>query len=165
MNWICKPHRYVPVRRRVTVDNGAATFVNFTLSMRDLAKWSKKLDFDITQNLQTSYMNPQQIYDFLHSVSLKYPHDTRLTTFGKSQQGSSIYSLEVSSGLATSNRKVHIALIGAINGDEPVGTEVLVRFVRHLVEGECICGRGILACLRHSVAVSFPLCPCLQYFG
>ena len=126
----------MPVRRRVTVDNGAATVVNFTLTMQDLTKWSKKLDFDLAENLQTSYMTPQQLYDFLHSVSLKYPHDTRLTTFGKSQQGSSIYSLEVSSGLATSTRKVHIALIGAINGDEPVGTEVLVRFVRHLVEGE-----------------------------
>lgn len=141
VNQFFPPLRYIPARRTVIVSNEAATFVNFTLTMQDLAKWSQKLDFGITANLQTSYMTSHQIYEFLHSISLTFPHDTRLTTFGKSQRGSDIYSLEVSSGLdalGVGNQRVHVVLIGAINGDEPVGTEVLIRFVRHLVEGELI---------------------------
>ena len=90
-------------------------------------------------NLQTSYMTSQRIQEYLRDVESSLPYDTRLTTFGKSSAGSDIYSLEVTSGLGESEvgkPKVHVALIGALNGDEPVGTEVLIRFVRHLVEGE-----------------------------
>ena len=156
VNKFFPPLRYIPARRTVIVGNEAATFVNFTLTMQDLAKWSQKLDFGITANLQTSYMTSHQIYAFLHSISLTFPHDTRLTTFGKSQRGSDIYSLEVSSGLdalGVGNQRVHVVLIGAINGDEPVGTEVLIRFVRHLVEGELILSDS---------GISMTLCGCFR---
>ena len=109
--------------------------------MQDLSKWSRALDFGIVDNLQTSYMTPQRIHEYLRDVESSLPYDTRLTMFGKSQAGSDIYSLEVTSGLGESEvgkPKVHVALIGALNGDEPVGTEVSIRFVRHLVEGEAI---------------------------
>ena len=109
--------------------------------MQDLSKWSQALDFGIVDNLQTSYMTAQQIHDYLRDVESSLPHDTRLSTFGKSQAGSDIYSLEVSSGLdapESGTPKVHVAIIGALNGDEPAGTEVSIRFIRHLVEGEAI---------------------------
>ena len=32
--------------------------------------------------------------------------------------------------------KLHVMLIGALNGDEPIGTEVLIRLARHLAKGE-----------------------------
>ena len=32
--------------------------------------------------------------------------------------------------------KPHVLLLGGLNGDSPVGTEVLVRLTRHLITGE-----------------------------
>ena len=111
-------------------------------------------------NLQTTYMTPQRIHEYLRDIESSLPYDTRLTTFGKSQAGSDIYSLEVSSGLGESEvgkPKVHVALIGALNGDEPVGTEVSIRFVRHLVEGEAITistSRRIFSITHYSLHIS-----------
>lgn len=46
------------------------------------------------------------------------------------------------------NNKSHVLLIGDLNGDSPVGTEVLVRLARHLITGETCLKCGLLLLVK-----------------
>ena len=64
-------------------------------------------------------------------------HADRLGRTGNSQD---IYEIHISHDITNSDHddKLHVLLIGALKGDEPLGTEVLIRFARHLVVGMCL---------------------------
>ena len=64
----------------------------------------------------------------------------QVSSLGTSTNGHDIPVVGLTSNLQEGNNhdKVNIALFGALHGDEPVGTEVLIRFIRHLVTGKKI---------------------------
>ena len=64
-------------------------------------------------------------------------HTDKLGKTGNSQD---IFQIHISHLIKDGDhdKKLHVLLIGALRGDEPIGTEVLIRFARHLVKGEKI---------------------------
>ena len=57
---------------------------------------------------------------------------------GKTGNSQDIFQIHISHEIKDGDhdKKLHVLLIGALRGDEPLGTEVLIRFARHLVKGE-----------------------------
>ena len=49
-----------------------------------------------------------------------------------------VYKFEINPPMKSHREKVNVLLIGGLNGDEPIGTQMLMRLMRHLVEGKHI---------------------------
>ncbi|KAH9525525.1 hypothetical protein Btru_001621 [Bulinus truncatus] len=133
-------HGYKPQSQKVTVNSGAATVVNFTLEYVDVRKWSVEKDFDIKENMKSeSYMTPSEIEKSLISLGTASPTVAQITYLGDVGVVGKIPMLHLSKDLKVGvidqpvDNKPNILLIGGLDGDSPVGGEVLVRLARHLV--------------------------------
>ena len=75
------------------------------------------------------------VFFFILSSNPEVAHTDKLGKTGNSQD---ILQIHVSHQIKDGDhdKKLHVLLIGALRGDEPLGTEVLIRFARHLVKGE-----------------------------
>jgi len=123
---------YVNETLDVTVREGnAAVVVNFTLS-RDRHAWSVSHDFNIVSNVQSSshYLTLTQLYSEVTRLSDLHPHILTLSHSADSQ----VPLVQVTNQMKTRD-KVSIVLIGRLMGDEKIGTEITIRFLRHLVAG------------------------------
>ncbi|CAG5120253.1 unnamed protein product, partial [Candidula unifasciata] len=117
---------YKPQSVIVKVTPGAAVIVNFTLEVSEQAHWSEDRDFGIKENMQGSmYMSHHAIVESFGYFARTY------TSFVKYEELLS----PVNGGYSVPRNKPHVLLIGNMNGDSPVGTEVLMRFARHLITG------------------------------
>ena len=66
-----------------------------------------------------------------------YPDSMQLDVIGQKELDEPLHVLKVSSGIKgdSLDGKVHMALIGGLRGDEPIGGEILMRFIMHLAKG------------------------------
>ena len=71
---------------------------------------------------------------FFFRTNSEVAHADKLGRTGNSQD---IFQIHISHHIKNSNHddKLHVLLIGALRGDEPIGTEMLIRFTRHLIVG------------------------------
>ena len=79
-----------------------------------------------------------QIDDMLADTAEKWPHLAMLMTLYDDTMSSTIHSLQLTAPISEENQrqnKVHVAVLGAVNGDEVVGPEMTVRLIRHLTTG------------------------------
>lgn len=156
--------RFLPQSFKVTVSDGAATLVNFTLQSKllkeskgNLEIWSKDFDFDIAANMaQTKYFSNDDLQTEFKHLAKTYPSFTQYSTEYMTRQGKTLILFSMSgSGFDYNNVKPHILLIGGLNGDEPVGTEILLRLARHLTTGTVsqkqICLVALSVFIYHSI--------------
>ena len=72
----------------------------------------------------------------LELVAKKYPDLATFQLVGGSTNQDAPFEIELhASTNSNTTYKAHVLLIGALNGDEPMGSEMLMRLVRHLVSG------------------------------
>ena len=138
-------HRYELQTQEATVYPGLATQVNFTLATEEssegqldlpLDEWAARYDFSIAQNF-SGYLTNDGLTVVLLEYQLSYPDILDLSPLGQTRSGTNMWMAEMGT-----NRKVdsvidipRVALIGGLRGEEPVGRELLWRFIHHLGEG------------------------------
>ena len=122
---------------QVTITNGAATMLNFTLEESGIDVWSNYYDFGIRKNIDgSSYLSFTQINEFLHEVANEYTSFARVNVIGYSSHGSQILELVLTNGMVTDRTsQSQVVLISGLQGDNLVGTEMLVRLIRHILKG------------------------------
>ncbi|XP_078681338.1 carboxypeptidase D-like isoform X2 [Branchiostoma floridae x Branchiostoma belcheri] len=123
---------YPSVTQEVTVGEGDATQLNFTLQT-----WSEENDYSLPNEPSYSTNND------LVKIVKKYSKDHRGIIKIEETSDKNVVDVEIFGQLARRKRdgdditrvQPHVALIGGLNGDEPIGREILTRLIRHLVEG------------------------------
>ncbi|CAG5115880.1 unnamed protein product, partial [Candidula unifasciata] len=153
------------VEEGITVRGGHGSQVNFTLTKRSAglrqsdmdmtagdvttpsfitdgneADWSAKHDFDIKENMQGGkYLTAENITRVLDKLARTNPSIAQFEML----PNTSIPVLHLSKDLDAKNNlntvhkddRPHVLLVGNLNGDSPVGQEMLVRLARHLITG------------------------------
>jgi hypothetical protein len=79
------------------------------------------------------YHTYAQTYSVLDSFARNYPTICHLDTIGFSVQGRAIWAMKVKNSPTVEEYKPEIRLAGNIHGDEQIGTEVTLYFLRYLL--------------------------------
>ncbi|CAG2171580.1 unnamed protein product, partial [Oppiella nova] len=120
----------------VVITNGLATQINFTLEA-GYDQWSEKYDFGISDNLEADhYVDNNGLHETLELLAKQNPNVVKIFSNRAPNKERVLHFLTVSDfGDNHVKDKPNVVLIGGIHGDQPVGRELLLRFVRHLVDG------------------------------
>ncbi|XP_071094185.1 carboxypeptidase D-like [Haliotis cracherodii] len=121
----------------VRVTDGTAVLVNLTLKLRNRQRWSQSFDFDIPENLESmSYLTTHGIQEEVNQLARLNPAFVTADTLHMNRKGKSVAAIHMSSDTDQhEENKAHVLLIGGLNGDDPVSTELLMRLARHLIKG------------------------------
>nr|XP_054749275.1 carboxypeptidase D-like [Lytechinus pictus] len=136
---------YALQTQEVIVYPGPATQVNFTLVTEGsddgqldlpLAEWAAWYDFSIPQNF-SGYQTNDDLARVLLEYQGSYPDIIDLSPLGQTRSGNSIWMVEMGKYMNMDNviDMPRVALVGGLRGEEPVGRELLWRFIHHLGEG------------------------------
>lgn len=79
------------------------------------------------------YHTYDQVYAVLDSFVQDYPDICRLDTLGFSVQGRAVWAMRVTDNPDIEENEPEIRLIGNMHGDEHIGTEVTLYFLRYLL--------------------------------
>ena len=79
------------------------------------------------------YHTYSQVYSVLDSFATDYPNICRLDTIGFSIQGRAIWAMRVTDSPSIEENEPEIRLAGNMHGDEHIGTEITLYFLRHLL--------------------------------
>jgi hypothetical protein len=79
------------------------------------------------------YHTYSQVYSVLDSFATYYPNICRLDTIGFSVQGRAIWAMRVTDNPTNEENEPEIRLAGNIHGDEHIGTEITLYFLRHIL--------------------------------
>jgi hypothetical protein len=79
------------------------------------------------------YHTYNQVYAVLDSFAQEYPSICRLDTLGFSVQGRAMWAMRVTDNPGIEENEPEIRLIGNMHGDEHIGTEVTLYFLRYLL--------------------------------
>ncbi|XP_033217593.1 carboxypeptidase D-like isoform X2 [Belonocnema kinseyi] len=132
----------------VSVDEGDAIIVNFTLKREPFAAQAQHLSRKLLSNItrprdeygfhhHTEFVhhNYVQMKEFLHDLNENYPKLTRLYSIGQSVQGRELYVMEVTKNPGKHNpSKPEMKYIGNMHGNEVVGREILLLLLKYLCE-------------------------------
>lgn len=130
---------YESVTKTVTVTDESALVVNFTLMpiLESLDVWSEQNDFSIEKNIEVhDYLELDEIAENVMAMASDHPDIVRVVN-NYGHEGRALHVIEVTNHTAgNKSQKVNVALIGRLRGAEPVGTEMVMRFLRFLVTGK-----------------------------
>ena len=100
------------------------------------ADWAAANDFSIPQNF-SSYISNDNLTATLLEYQALYSEVIDLSPLGQTRSGSDIWAVEMGAQRDVENviDMPRVALIGGLKGEEPVGRELLWRFIHHLGEG------------------------------
>ncbi|OPX17552.1 hypothetical protein BXT86_05875 [candidate division WOR-3 bacterium 4484_100] len=79
------------------------------------------------------YHTYDQVYAVLDSFATNYPDICRLDTIGFSVQGRAIWAMRVTDNPQIEEQEPEIRLAGNMHGDENIGTEITLYFLRYLL--------------------------------
>ena len=121
----------------VHVSDSAATEVNFTLVRSPTEDWSKSFDFNIKENLGKAYTSNADIQLELNQLMSVNTEVMKYKLMQSTDEGFAVSIVHLSKSLTShSQDKPHVLLIGALHGDDPVSGEMLLRFIRHILQGK-----------------------------
>ncbi|WAR01286.1 CBPD-like protein [Mya arenaria] len=120
----------------VHVSFDAATVVNFTLTKSPVLTWSDEEDFNIKENVDKKYLNNQEIQDELRMLAVPNSEIMEYKIIHKTPAGWAVPLVHLSKQLTNHDEdKPHLLLIGGLHGDDPVTIEMLMRLIRHILQG------------------------------
>ena len=120
----------------VTVDDGAAVEVNFTLKNIALEIWSRENDFNLLDSLKgDQYVPIDDVPDMLKGVADRNPDFATYSLIGEDVLVTPLSLLTLTNTKST-KKADEKATIGGLKGEQPVGGEMLIRFIVHLTQGE-----------------------------
>src|SRR6218665_409139 len=127
---------YESVTKTVTVTDESVVLVNFTLWPNLLNVWSEKNDFSIEKNIQVGeYLELDEIAEEVTTLASDHPDIVKVTVYG--HEGRDLHVIELTNHTTgNKSQKVNVALIGRLRGAEPIGSEMVIRFLRFLVTGD-----------------------------
>uniref|UniRef100_A0A2R5L4K7 Putative carboxypeptidase d n=1 Tax=Ornithodoros turicata TaxID=34597 RepID=A0A2R5L4K7_9ACAR len=118
--------------QRVVVTEGKSAVANFTMN-RAHARWSKKRDMLIGENMEARYLSAEELSNLI--MQLRSTHnDIMEVKDSHDPQGKKALELIRITGKGPKT-KPEVLLIAGLQGDRPVGREMLVRLARHLLIG------------------------------
>ena len=80
------------------------------------------------------YLSPEEINEFLDETFAAYPDITRVVTIGNSVSGREMKAIIISGDPVEPGTKPRIRLTGGIHGSEIISAQIMVYFIRYLVE-------------------------------
>lgn len=102
--------------------------------------WSEQEDYGIKENIQKTYLTNQMIQDELRQLSTLNSEIMEYKILDKTLEGWNVPLVHLSNQLSShESDEPHVLLIGALHGDDPVTTEMLMRFIRHILQGNSHC--------------------------
>ena len=119
----------------VTITDGLATELNFTLESGYL-EWSQKYDFDNQLNLAADkYLNNKELHETLQKFAIDNKNIVKIFSNRAPNRERVLHFVMISEFESDIKDKPNIVLIGGIHGDQPIGREILIRLIRHLIDG------------------------------
>ena len=121
----------------VQVLDGLVAQINFTLET-GFTDWSEKYDFGNELNIISDrYLNNNELNETLHKFANENQNIIKIFSNEAPNKKKVLQFLMLSDfqNPINNNDKPNVVLIGGIHGDQPVGRELLIRFVRHLIDG------------------------------
>ena len=101
---------------------------------QEFLEWSHQHDYDIWDNQQRTYTKQNLINDALGDIQAHFYQICSYNYIGKSTNYKPIAALTISD--RSNTIKPSVALVGGLNGDEAVGSEMLIRLARHITTGK-----------------------------
>ena len=80
-----------------------------------------------------AYHTYESMTSSLEAFAASYPSITQLSSIGKSEQGRDIWCLRISDHPQTREAEPSMAYLSTFHGSEPVGTEMSLNFINHLL--------------------------------
>ena len=131
---------YHSVTQNVIVTDKAAENVYFVMASFGIdvhtRRWSEETDFNISANVaDQDYMNLDLIADEVGELVDLNPDLLKISQYGN--PGQTMHVIEITNRIKDDNsEKVKVVFIGRLRGAEPIGTEIIMRFLRYVVKGE-----------------------------
>lgn len=116
--------------------------MNFTLEDNAIENWSRDADFELSENLRDdSYTDLDALPQLLEGLQNDSPDHVKLEVIGQGTLDEPLYMMKLTNQVAEDmeEEKVHVVLIGGLRGEEPIGGEMLIRFIMHMVTGKIQC--------------------------
>ncbi|MBC7538634.1 MAG: succinylglutamate desuccinylase/aspartoacylase family protein [Bacteriovorax sp.] len=86
------------------------------------------------QNLRSEYPTPEAVEKDLKIIAKKYPGITKLYSIGKSVKNRDLWVMKLSRNANLDDDRPEFKYIANMHGDEIVGREVMLRFIKECVE-------------------------------
>ena len=87
-----------------------------------------------SMKLRSDYPTPEAIEKDLKSIALKFPDITKLYSIGKSVKNRDLWVMKLSKNAAIDDSRPEFKYIANMHGDEIVGREVMMRFIKECTE-------------------------------
>lgn len=81
------------------------------------------------------YRTLKSVNEELHKIAARYPHITKLETYGTTTDGHVLYVLKVSDNVMIDEKEPELMLTAATHGDEIITTEVLMDLLQEMLDG------------------------------
>ena len=109
-------------------------------SFSKLAPNAKLIKEDVNEHLKTKskisgYHSFEEVILISKELEKKYPNLAKIEKYGKSKNGLDLFSLKISSNVASSNKELKSMLTSATHGDELITVEVLLELTKSILEG------------------------------
>lgn len=126
-----------------TVHDGMATVYATGSERKALEEAGYTLELLATQDpaagaaksISAGYHDWSQVQSLLSGFAAAYPSLCRVETIGTSVQGRPILGICITDQPGTEEAEPEVKIVGAIHGDEVVGTEMSLRFIDYLLTG------------------------------
>ena len=86
------------------------------------------------QNFRTEYPSPEAVEKDLKLIAQKYPGITKLYSIGKTVKNRELWVMKLSRNAKVDDSRPEFKYIANMHGDEIVGREVMLRFIKDCVE-------------------------------
>lgn len=124
---------YSSEEKNITVLKNKGIQVNFTIDFK-INSWSEKNDYGIEENIENKYLSNDELHSAMRTIAMDNEDIVRSVINNGSSNNMIVHCLVLSAQEHKFNIP-KIALIGGLHGDQPVGREMLIRLIRHLVKG------------------------------
>lgn len=88
----------------------------------------------VEKNLAYEYYTHSEMTDLLLDLETQHPDIIRVESYGKTYQNRDIWFVKISDNVEVNEDEPGILLLGAHHGDEKISYELLIYFIKHMME-------------------------------
>ena len=83
---------------------------------------------------KAGYHTYEQIGETLNAIAIAHPNICKLYNIGKSYEGRDLWFIKISDNVDIEEDEPEVKYISTMHGDEPVGTELCLNFIKYLTD-------------------------------